>query len=96
MTRPTAISKSEAMSQLSAEVEAFMEKAIPTINKKLQNYTAGANRIVYASELGINRLSSDAQGRAIEEIKKEFNAQGWIVKFTYGDQRDGDNWFNFS
>lgn len=96
MTRPVAISKNVAMTQLTQEVENFMERAIPAINKLLLNFTAGSSRIVYASTLGINRLTSDAQGRAIEEIKKEYTAQGWTVKFTYGDQRDNDNWFNFS
>lgn len=96
MTRPTAISKNVAMTQLTQEVESFMESAVPTINKQLMNFTTGANRIIYASSLGINRLTADAQGRAVEEIKKEYTAQGWTVKFTYGDQRDGDNWFNFS
>ena len=96
MTRPTAISKNEALTQLTAEVENILAKAMPVINAKLMNFTAGSNRIVYVSSLGFDRIESDVKARAIEEIRKEYTAQGWTVKFTYGDQRDNDNSQTFS
>lgn len=96
MTRAVAISKNVAITQLTQEVESFIERVIPVINKKLTNLTAGSSRVVYSSSLGLNRLTSDAQDKAVVEIKKEYEAQGWTVKFTHGDQRDGDDWFTFS
>ncbi len=96
MTRPVAISKNTAMTELTQEVEKFLERAMPIINSKLMNFTAGTSRIVYLSSLGMSGVSADAQARAIDEIKKEYMAQGWKVKFSYGDQRDNDDWFNFS
>lgn len=96
MTRPQAISKNEAISQLSTEVENWLAGAIPTLNSKLNNFTSGSYRTIYASVVGLNRLSGDAQKRAVEEIKKIYASQGWKVSYDSGDQRDPEPWFTFS
>lgn len=96
MTRPTAISKNQAMSQSSKEVEKFLERAMPIINKNLRNFVDGTTKVIHASSLGMKDLDSDVREKVKIEIVQEYRAQGWNVRFVNGDQRDNDDWFNFS
>lgn len=96
MTRPTAISKTDAINNISAEVERWLERAIPVINEKLKNFSAGSYRRIEDDEIGLNRLSNEAQSRAAEEIAKTFRASGWKVERDYGCQLDSGSAFTFS
>jgi hypothetical protein len=96
MTRPIPISKNTAQNELTAEVEAFLEKAIEIINGKLKNFSAGSYRNVYDSDININSLSGDAEARVIEEIKATYKAAGWKVEYRSGDWKDPESIFTFS
>ena len=96
MNRLSAISKVEAMNQMSAELENWLALVIPVINEKLLNFSAGEYRLINDPDLGLDRLSSGAQRRAIEEIKAIYGSSGWKVERNYGDQRDPGSWITFS
>lgn len=96
MTRPGAISKTEAMNQTSAEVENWLNMVIPAINGMLLNFSAGDSRYIYDKDSGLDELSDAARRRAVEEIKSVCGAKGWKVEREYGDQRSPGNWIKIS
>ncbi len=96
MVRPPALSKADAMKQISTEVENWVEAAIVTINDTLTNFTSGQDRTVQATDVCLNNLPFDARARAVKEIVAYYQAAGWKVAFDSGGQTDNGGWFNFS
>lgn len=89
------ISKAQATSQLTIRMEEFLNKAIPVINRMLENFVSGSQRMVYESQIGLDDFDLDLRARAREEIIGLYRSQGWTVSHTHGDQRDNDSWFTF-
>lgn len=94
--RPKPISKADATNKISEEVENWLERAIPIINERLENFYNGSFRNVEDVSIGLDKLSSESSRKAVELIISIYTAEGWIVTREYGNQREPGNWISFS
>jgi len=94
--RPNPISKEQAMNKISEEVENWLERAIPIINERLENFYKGSCRNIEDSLTGLDKLSSESIRKAVDLIIDLYTAEGWTVRREYGNQREPGNWISFS
>ena len=97
MTIPAALSKADAMAEMTPEVENFLIGAMPKINRMLYGVEVGSSKIVRVTLLdGYEMLSVDGRESARTWIENEYRSKGWTVSFEYGEIRDNGGWFIFS
>lgn len=93
MVKP--ISKHEAITGTSKQVEELVDRLVTFINSRLINFVAGSSKSIDVDRV-VQGVDSEVRTKALQKVVQVYEALEWKVRIDHGSQRDPGTYLTFS